>query len=91
MLRPIRQSIYFESVEDLLQCLEAIAADPEVRIVRLNNRLDPDYDSAQTAGYRDVSINLLLSSPEARRLCLDWHVCELQLVLIDFARIKVRT
>ena len=47
------------------------------------------FASAATAGYRDVLLNLQLETKEARRLHVDTHVCELQLVLLGFARIKV--
>lgn len=46
-----RQSIYFESVNDLIHCLHVIENDHEVVIERVKNRLDPDYDSCVSAGY----------------------------------------
>ena len=76
-------------MEDILACLQTLAADAEVQIVRINNKLDEGYDSRVTAGYRDVSLNLRLCTPATRRLGLDGFVCELQLLLIDFARVKV--
>jgi hypothetical protein len=45
-----RQSIVFECVPDLLRCLRAVRHDPEVRIMRIKNRLDPDYDGRLSAG-----------------------------------------
>ena len=42
----------FEGPEDLLACLEAVAADPDVVVVRVKNRLRADYDARQSAGYR---------------------------------------
>ena len=47
-----RQSIVFSRVEDVLQCLEAAADDPDLEIVRLKNRLDPAFDSGETGGFR---------------------------------------
>ena len=41
-----------------MQCLEAIQSDPEVEVLRLKNRLDPDYHSILSGGYRSLSINL---------------------------------
>ncbi len=73
----------------MLKCLKAVSGDPTVQVVRLSNKLDELYDGAATAGYRDVSLNLRLSSADTLRLGLDGFVCELQLILIDFARIKV--
>ena len=40
--------------------------------------------------YRDVRLNLRLETAATRRLGLDTHVCEVQLVLLDFALIKAR-
>ena len=71
-----RQSIVFDELSDIAQCLITIRADQEVNIVRIKNRLDPAYDSANSAGYRDVVINLLLHGIEAENLGLDGHVCE---------------
>jgi hypothetical protein len=84
-----RQAIYFEDLASLSGCLRAVCADPEVRLARVCNRLRADYDAAATAGYRDVLVNLSLATAGAARLRLDAAVCELQLVLVDFARIKV--
>ena len=53
-----RQAIIFDSVADITRCLNEIQNDQSVSIVRIKNRLDPQYDVAQTAGYRDVNINI---------------------------------
>ena len=58
--------------------------------MRVKNRLDPAHRSGASAGYRDVALNLRLAGPAARRLGLDMHVCELQLLLRSFAQFKVR-
>ena len=84
-----RQSLYFTDLAHLIAGLRAIAADPEAELVHVKNRLSPAVDSRHTAGYRDVLVNLRLRTEEARRLNLDLHVWELQLILISFARIKV--
>ena len=73
----------------VVKCLEHVSSDSTVQVVRLSNKLDETYDGAATAGYRDVSLNLRLSTADTLRLGLDGFVCELQLILIDFARIKV--
>jgi hypothetical protein len=83
------QSIYFEDLDGVLRCLDAVAADPAVRLLRVNNRLHGGYDAALTAGYRDLSLNLRVETAETRRLLVHAHVCEVQLVLVRFARIKV--
>ncbi len=83
------QSIYFKDLQGIINCVEAISTDEESRVERVVNRLHPTYDSTHTAGYRDVSLNLLLRTPETVRLGLGGHVCEVQLVLVSFAEIKV--
>eukprot|EP00291_Cryptomonas_curvata_P030406 CAMPEP_0172209320 /NCGR_PEP_ID=MMETSP1050-20130122/35049_1 /TAXON_ID=233186 /ORGANISM="Cryptomonas curvata, Strain CCAP979/52" /LENGTH=521 /DNA_ID=CAMNT_0012889183 /DNA_START=1344 /DNA_END=2906 /DNA_ORIENTATION=+ len=57
-----RQSILFECFDDLIKCLDIIRQDPDVCIVQVKNRFDPNFNSAQTAGYRDVAINLRLAN-----------------------------
>jgi hypothetical protein len=73
----------------MIKCIEAISDDQETRVERVVNRLHYSYDSTTTAGYRDVSLNLLLRTPETVLLGLDRHVCEVQLILVSFAEIKV--
>ena len=46
-------------------------------------------DGAATAGYRDVALNLRLRTAAAIELGVDAHVCEVQLLLRQFAEIKV--
>ena len=58
-------------------------------IVRVKNRLAPSCSAAQTAGYRDMVVNLTFRDDDAIRLGLDGHVCELQLALVDFIRRQV--
>jgi hypothetical protein len=82
-----RNSIVFREGKDLVTCFCSIAEDPSVSIVRVKNRLDPGYKSA--GGYRDVCINLRIMTEETSEMGLDWHVCELQLILLPFAAIKV--
>ncbi len=83
-----RQSIVFDSPRDLLTCLQTLVADQEIRILRIKNSLQVGHDAAVTAGYRMVMVNMLLVTAETERLGVDWHVCELQLLLRDFAVLK---
>jgi hypothetical protein len=53
------QGMYFESLSGIVSALRAIAGDPDVRLARIVNRLDPSYDASATAGYRDVLVNLV--------------------------------
>merc|ERR1712151_1234969 len=57
-----RSSIVFERAEQVVACLRLISAESE--IVRIKNRLDPEFDAARwTAGYRDLSMNLAWPVP----------------------------
>ena len=84
-----RQSIYFEDPEALFQCLRVVCSDPTVRLARVINRMHHGCDISATAGFRHVLLNLSLSTEESRRLRLDGVICELQLNLTDFAKMKV--
>ena len=83
-----RQTIVFDRLEDLLACLQIISADGEAQVLRIKNRMDPTYD-ARDSGYRDVAMNLRLRSADAQCLGVDTHVCELQLLLLSIALLKV--
>ncbi len=84
-----RQCIVFREGRDLVTCLRAIADDPHVVLARVKNRLDAGYDTAASAGYRDVLVNLRIETDETEGLCVAGHVCEVQLILLPFAEIKV--
>ena len=86
-----RQSIVFDELPDLVTCLACIARDTDVRVIRIKNRLSPDYNAAVSAGYRDVGLNLRILSREATALGVETHVCEVQLLLRDFAALKVHS
>lgn len=83
-----RQSIIFEKVSDIVACLFNIMKDPEIVIERIKNRLDLDYDSRQSAGYRDLALNLRINSQDTKDLGLNTHVCEVQLILRHMAEMK---
>jgi hypothetical protein len=48
-------------------------------ILQVKNRLSPQYNSAASAGYRNVSISLVVVDHFTMALHVDSHVCELQL------------
>ena len=83
------QAIFFDDVGALLKCLEVIVSDESARLLRVTNRYSQRYDAGLTAGYRDVSLSLRLETAAARQFQVDAHVCEVQLVLVPFAAIKV--
>jgi hypothetical protein len=47
-----RCSVVFDEPGQILACQETIAADREVEVVRVNNKLARTYDAGLTAGYR---------------------------------------
>ncbi len=67
-----------------------MTSDQDVTIVRVKSRLGPDFDASQTAGYRNLALNLRLTTPAATALGAETHVCEVQLLLVDMAVIKVQ-
>jgi hypothetical protein len=85
-----RQSIVFESPAGLAACLAAIAADRDVDVARVKNRLDPAHNAGPSAGFRSLALNLRVITAEARRLGIEAHVAEVQLLLREFAELKVR-
>jgi len=54
---------------------------PESLVVRIKNRMSDNYDARQTGGYRDCLVNVRIKTELTKKLGLDSHVCELQLIL----------
>ncbi|EKX36814.1 hypothetical protein GUITHDRAFT_155121 [Guillardia theta CCMP2712] len=84
LLDVVRQSMVFESLEEIVRCLKGICEDQELVILRVKNRFDPDFTSQQSGAYRDVCLNVRLDNEETHRLGVNFHVCELQLSLKDY-------
>jgi len=80
LLDVCRDAIVFDRVCDLRAMLQWLHQDPEVVIVRIKNRLDPEYDPSLSAGYRDLMINLQIRNEETVRLNVQHHIVELQLI-----------
>ena len=51
--------------------------------------MDPDHKAAQSAGYRNVALNLRMVNVEAQKLGIETHIAEVQLLLKSFAELKV--
>ena len=83
----VRQSIVFASLDDMCSCLSAISQDPSVRSLRIKNRMQPT-SAAATGGYRDVAVNLVIVDEDTERFRVSGHVCELQLILESYYRLK---
>eukprot|EP00285_Hemiselmis_virescens_P012073 CAMPEP_0173405642 /NCGR_PEP_ID=MMETSP1356-20130122/62338_1 /TAXON_ID=77927 ORGANISM="Hemiselmis virescens, Strain PCC157" /NCGR_SAMPLE_ID=MMETSP1356 /ASSEMBLY_ACC=CAM_ASM_000847 /LENGTH=92 /DNA_ID=CAMNT_0014366471 /DNA_START=44 /DNA_END=322 /DNA_ORIENTATION=+ len=73
---------------DLTCCLGNIITDPNVRVERLKNRLSAQYNADETAGYRDVCVNLRVVNKQALTLGAEMHTGEVALILKDFADLK---
>jgi hypothetical protein len=86
-----RQTVIFRTVEGIIACLASIAKDPDIKILRIKNRLNPEFDARKSAGYRDVALNLQIVTEQTKALGIDAHVCELQLMLQSVAELKVST
>jgi len=87
----VRTSLLFADLSSLTACLEAIAADPEVKLVRVHNdkmRFRHATHAKATGGYRDVQLSMMLDTPETRSLGVDKHVAEVQLHLRDMIALK---
>ena len=67
-----------------------MSRDPDVVLIRIKNRFNPNLDSAASAGYRNLAVNLRLVTAETKSLGIETHVCEVQLLLLHMAAIKVR-
>mmetsp|Transcript_39046 Transcript_39046/g.91171 ORF Transcript_39046/g.91171 Transcript_39046/m.91171 type:complete len:154 (+) Transcript_39046:840-1301(+) len=83
-----RNSIIFERVQDLHVCLETICNDKDVVVMRIKNRMDPSVSSYDSAGYRDVCLNLRLHTEWTEHMGCSQHVCEVQLLLTRIATNK---
>ena len=85
-----RHRIYFDTIEGVKQCLSLIHTDQEVIVLRIKNRFDPTFDSEQSAGYRNLAINLRVVTKETLMLGIETHVCEVQLILLPIYQLKVK-
>ena len=79
-----RACMVLDSMEDLLKAMRLIADDPQLQIVRVKNRFSHSYDASESAGYRDVLVNLCISNAVTQKFGLALHICELQLSLKRF-------
>ena len=83
-----RSSITVETTEDLAACLKAILEDPECAVLQIKNRFTASHDSRTTAGYRNVSLSLIIVDRFTMTQGIDAHVCELQLGFGPFEFLK---
>ncbi len=86
-----RQALVYDSIQALTAGLRAMASDGDVVLVRVKNRMRVGQPAEETAGYRDVAVNLRIVTAETCRLGVETHIAEVQLVLRPMADIKVLT
>ena len=84
----VRSSITCKTFEALVECLEVIRSDPHTQILQIKNRFDRKYDSYESAGYRNISLSLIIVDEMTMAYGLDTHICELQLGLGVFEKLK---
>jgi len=92
----IRATIVFTKVSDMARCLAILHrkkydnGDPTgIKIVRLKNRYSLDYDAVkESAGYRDVCMNLQVKTKEAEERGVSKHYAELQLQMSEMYKAK---
>ncbi len=83
-----RFSLVVDHTEQLADILQLICADLEVVVVGYKNRMREGYSAKQSAGFRDVHLNLVMRTAEAVRLGVSAHVWELQLLLTPFGNLR---
>jgi len=83
-----RSAIIFETTGALIETLKRINNDARVSILQIKNRLDINYDSRESAGYRNVSLSLIIVDETTMGYGVDGHICELQLCLSIVENIK---
>ena len=82
LLDVCRGRIVFEKIEDLCDCLSALADDETVSIVRIKSSMTKSgLKPVVNTGIRFVSVNMRISSSRTRKLGVSAHVCELLLML----------
>ena len=88
----VRTSILFEDPMGLAAGLRAIAGDPEVTIIRVGDekmRFRKSDDAKATGGYRDIQLCVMLNNEETRKRGVETMLCEVQLHLEAFCRLKL--
>lgn len=76
-----RCGIVCASLGQMCSLVAAITDDPDASILRCKNRFHPNYDSTETAGYRDVSFNMVLKTRDVAALDTQDVVFDVQLIL----------
>jgi hypothetical protein len=84
----VRQNVVFDTIPDMTSMMGALHNDPEIKVIRVKNRMATAYDSSLTCGYRDVLVNLCLQNDITKYFNINVHICELQLVLKEVVEVR---
>ena len=63
-----RQTLVFESIKKIAHFLETIGDDQDVTILNVKNRYTRAHPASDTAGFRNVALNLRFVCPSAKAL-----------------------
>jgi len=83
-----RATIVHRTAADLLACMDWLMNDEDIHVLRTKNSMDPDSDPQHLSAFRQISVNLMISSEGTKRMGVSMHVAEIQLLLLPFAKIK---
>lgn len=84
----VRASVTFNSFEEMMECLQRILSDKRAVVLQIKNRFAFDYDSAASAGYRNLAISFVLVDQFTMQHAIDKHVTELQFGLATIDTMK---
>merc|ERR1711879_837292 len=84
----VRSGIVFKDLQSLAECLKIISKDPRCVILQVKNRFAMKYNSAESAGYRNVALSMVIVDDETMGMSVDKHVCELQMGVEQFESMK---
>jgi hypothetical protein len=84
----VRQAVVFDTIPDMTLMIGALHNDPEIKVIRVKNRMATSYDASRTCGYRNVLVNLCLQNDITRYFNINMHICELQLVLKEVVEVR---
>ena len=78
-----RCTVVVDSIEAVLRIVEALMESKSLKVIRVKNRLDSEYDSAPIGGYRDVQLMCLVETDSGVM-----RFGEVQVNLRDFVQMK---
>jgi hypothetical protein len=83
-----RERIVFEHVSDLASCLEHLANDPMITVMRIKSSMGASDDKKSSMNiFAQVAVNIKIDNEQTRRLCVHHHVCEILLQVKSMARL----